>query len=71
MKETPKAIVGISKVLKYIFMIFIIGISIGPIFWAFISSFKTYAEINSSALSWPSHFSLDNYVAAFKFAPIG
>ena len=70
MKETPKAIVGISKVLKYI-MIFIIGISIGPIFWAFISSFKTYAEINSSALSWPSHFSLDNYVAAFKFAPIG
>ena len=71
MKETPKAIVGISKVLKYIFMIFIIGISVGPIFWAFISSFKTYAEINSSALSWPSHFSLDNYVAAFKFAPIG
>ena len=45
MKETPKAIVGISKVLKYIFMIFIIGISVGPIFWAFISSFKTYAEI--------------------------
>lgn len=71
MKETPKAIVGISKVLKSIFMIFIIGISVGPIFWAFISSFKTYAEINSSALSWPSHFSLDNYVAAFKFAPIG
>lgn len=71
MKETPKAIVGISKVLKYIFMIFIIGISVGPIFWAFISSFKTYAEINSSALSWPPHFSLDNYVAAFKFAPIG
>ena len=71
MKETPKAIVGISKVLKYIFMIFIIVISVGPIFWAFISSFKTYAEINSSALSWPSHFSLDNYVAAFKFAPIG
>lgn len=71
MKETPKAIVGISKVLEYIFMIFIIGISVGPIFWAFISSFKTYAEINSSALSWPSHFSLDNYVAAFKFAPIG
>ena len=71
MKETPKAIVGISKVLKYIFMIFIIGISILPIFCAFISSFKTYAEINSSSLSWPSHFSLDNYVAAFKFAPIG
>lgn len=22
-------------------------------------------------MSWPSHFSLDNYVAAFKFAPIG
>lgn len=39
--------------------------------WAFLSSFKTYAEINSSALSWPSSFSLKNYADAFRYAPIG
>lgn len=51
-------------------MLFFVLIAVGPIVWAFISSFKTYAEINSSALSWPSSFNLENYKAAFKFAPI-
>lgn len=60
----------ISKVVKYIFMVFFVFLSVGPIFWAFISSFKTYGEINSSALSWPSSFNFDNYKAAFKYAPI-
>lgn len=36
----------------------IIVISIGPIVWAFLSSFKTYAEINASALSLPKQFNL-------------
>ena len=49
---------------KYLFMVLMIFISLAPIIWAFISSFKSYAEINSSALSWPSRFSLDNYRAA-------
>lgn len=70
MNQTSNAAVISTKVLKYIFMIFFVLIAVGPIVWAFISSFKTYAEINSSALSWPSSFNLDNYKAAFKFAPI-
>ena len=40
----------------------IIVISIGPIVWAFLSSFKTYAEINASALSLPKQFNLKNYI---------
>lgn len=70
MKETSKTVVIAAKTFKYVFMILFVLISIGPIVWAFISSFKTYAEINSSALSWPSAFRLDNYESAFRYAPI-
>lgn len=70
MKETSKGMIIFARVVKYLFLIFIVAIAVGPIIWAFVSSFKTYSEINSSALSWPSHFNLDNYKAAFKFAPI-
>lgn len=55
---------------KYVFLILFVFISVGPMVWAFLSSFKTYAEINSSALSWPGSFSLKNYADAFKYAPI-
>ena len=51
LKKNPSVLTsGILKVLKYLFLIVIIVISIGPIVWAFLSSFKTYAEINASAL---------------------
>lgn len=61
----------ILNVLKYTFLLFFVLIAIGPIVWAFLSSFKTYAEINSSAIALPSSFRLDNYRDAFKYAPIG
>lgn len=61
----------ILGIIKYIFLLVFVFISIGPMVWAFLSSFKTYAEINSSALSWPSSFSPKNYVDAFRYAPIG
>ncbi len=70
MKKTSKTVVYIAKICKYLFMAFFTFIAVGPIVWAGISSFKTYGEINSSALSWPSSFHLDNYKAAFQFAPI-
>lgn len=70
MKQTSQISIISAKTAKYIFMLFFSLIAIGPIVWAFISSFKTYAEINSSALSWPSSFNLDNYKAAFMYAPI-
>lgn len=70
MRETSKAVVVISGICKYLFMIFFVLIAVGPIIWAFLSSFKSYAEINSSAFSMPTSFRLDNYKAAFQYAPI-
>ncbi|MCL2628406.1 MAG: carbohydrate ABC transporter permease [Oscillospiraceae bacterium] len=55
---------------KYFFMLVILFLSLAPIFWVLMSSFKTYSEINSSALSLPSSLSLNNYAAALKYAPI-
>lgn len=62
---------GLLAAIKYIFLLFFVFISVGPMVWAFLSSFKTYAEINSSALSLPSSFNMKNYADAFKYAPIG
>ena len=70
MKKTPQGVIYAAKIAKYLFLIFFTLIAVGPILWAGISSFKTYAEINSSALSWPSSFKPDNYKAAFQYAPI-
>ena len=70
MKKTPQVMIYLAKIAKYLFLLFFTLIAVGPIVWAAISSFKTYAEINSSALSWPSAFRLDNYRAAFQYAPI-
>lgn len=70
MKETPKALRCIASICKYLFMLFFVCISVGPLLWAFLSSFKTYSEINSSALTLPSAFRLDNYRSAFQYAPI-
>jgi raffinose/stachyose/melibiose transport system permease protein len=59
-----------SNIFTYLAMLIIIFISLAPIVWAFLSSLKTYAEINSSALSLPKQFRLDGYANAFKYAPI-
>lgn len=70
MRETSKTVKILCSILKYTFMIFFVAIAVGPLLWAFLSSFKTYAEINSSAVSLPQSFNLNNYKAAFKYAPI-
>ena len=61
----------ILVIIKYAFLLLFVFISVGPMVWAFLSSFKTYAEINSSALSLPDSFDFKNYADAFKYAPIG
>lgn len=68
MKKAKKLSLG---TVKYIFLAFFVLISVGPMIWVFLSSFKTYAEINSSALSLPSSFSPKNYADAVRYAPIG
>jgi raffinose/stachyose/melibiose transport system permease protein len=58
-------------VIRTVFLFLLLFVSLGPILWVFISSFKTYAEVNSSALSLPSGLRFKNYADAFKYAPIG
>ena len=70
MPGKQKNIAYLSAVVKYAFLLTLTVISLGPLVWAFISSFKSYAEINSSALSLPSSFRFKNYADAFKYAPI-
>lgn len=70
MKQTSKPIKVICSVLKYVFMVVFVAIAIGPLLWAFLSSFKTYSEINSSAVSLPSQINFNNYRSAFQYAPI-
>ena len=67
-KKQPAGIKIVCRILKYLFLALIVAISIGPIIWAGLSSFKTYAEINTSAL--PKSFNFKNYADAFKYAPI-
>lgn len=71
MRMDSKAAKWILGIPKYVFLLFFVFISVGPMVWAFLSSFKTYAEINSSALSLPSSFHFKNYTDAFRYAPIG
>ena len=61
---------NILDIIKFIFLFLIVFISAGPFIWALMSSFKSYAEIYSSALSFPSTLRVKNYIDAFKYAPI-
>ncbi|MBK5201627.1 MAG: carbohydrate ABC transporter permease [Spirochaetaceae bacterium] len=56
--------------LAIILLIFITAISIGPLFWIFISSFKTNREILASAYALPISWKPFGYIAALKLSPI-
>ncbi len=58
------------SILKYLFVLAILLLSIGPFLWVLISSFKTNAEILNSSLGLPSNFKFENYLNAFKIAPL-
>lgn len=70
MREESRVWRGLFGVWMYLYMIFFVVIAVGPMVWAFLSSFKTYAEINSSAVSLPTSVHFDNYRDAFRYAPI-
>lgn len=46
-------------------------IVLAPLLWTLLQSFKTSAEIFASPFALPSHWSFDNYVAAWSDAGIG
>ncbi|HEX2926757.1 MAG TPA: carbohydrate ABC transporter permease [Ruminiclostridium sp.] len=60
----------LSSVLKYLFIITIIVLSVGPFLWVFISSFKTNSEILNNSIGWPHNLRFSNYQMAFKIAPL-
>ena len=66
MKTTPK----FWRVLRFLFLGFFVVISIGPLIWIIMSSFKSNKEILSSAFALPSSFRPSGYKAALDMAPI-
>ncbi len=58
------------SILSILLLIFITAISIGPLFWVFISSFKTNREILASAYALPLSWKPVGYIAALKLSPI-
>ena len=48
----------LTRIMMYIVMIFTVVVSIFPIIWVVISSFKTNAEILGGAFTVPSSFSV-------------
>ncbi len=60
----------IALILRGIFLGGITLISMGPLLWIIMSSFKTNEEILSSAFSLPTHFGAEGYLAALKLSPI-
>lgn len=52
--------------LKYLFLLVIVIISLFPLIWVAMSSFKTNNEILSNALDLPSGISFEGYKNAFK-----
>lgn len=60
----------ITKCLIFIFITFIIIISVGPLLWVLLASFKSNREILGGGIGLPETFSLKNYADALKLAPI-
>jgi len=55
---------------RWIFLAFIVLVSVGPLLWVIMSSFKTNQQILSSAFSLPTSINFNGYAAALKLSPI-
>ncbi|WP_242826967.1 carbohydrate ABC transporter permease [Butyrivibrio sp. MC2013] len=60
----------IKKTMVAALMLFIILIALTPFIWVFMASFKTNAEILSGTIGLPKVLHVQNYVTAFKLAPL-
>lgn len=52
--------------LKYIVLAIAALVSLAPLFWVFLSAFKTNSEIIVNSFSLPRQWLLDNYMRAFS-----
>jgi raffinose/stachyose/melibiose transport system permease protein len=73
--NSEKTMIGSSFIMKLVFglikygtVLFVIIISVFPILWTLLSSFKNNMEVLDNAFSWPSRFSFDSYVNVWTFA---
>ena len=58
------------RIFRFVFLGFMALISVGPLVWIVMSSFKSNKEILSSAFALPTSLSFDGYKAALDLAPI-
>ena len=58
------------RALRFLFLGFFVLISLGPLVWIIMSSFKSNREILSSAFSLPSSLAPSGYTTALEMAPI-
>lgn len=58
------------RVLIFAFLVVILIITLGPYLWVCMASFQTNAEILNFSLEFSNGFNLDNYINAFRLAPI-
>lgn len=66
-----KPMKSLLLLMKYMILSLISMLAIFPFYWAIISSMKTNDELYANPMSLPTHFSLDNYFAAWQLAKIG
>jgi raffinose/stachyose/melibiose transport system permease protein len=69
-KESSKLLKVLGNIFKHFIVAIVLIISLFPIIWVVLSSFKTNAEIMDSALKLPTHFYFDGYKLAIKLSPI-
>jgi len=60
----------LGRVFVYLVVVFVLFISVFPLVWVFVASFKTNTEILSSALTLPKTPSFAGYIWAFKIAKL-
>lgn len=70
MKRKIKPVSTLLWLARGLFVLFLVGISIGPLLWLFASSFKTNSEIISATAGFPTGLHIKNYFKAFEIAPI-
>lgn len=63
-------VVAFQNLIRWIYLAFFVLISIGPLIWIVMSSFKSNKEILSSAFAIPGSFNFSGYKAALDLAPI-
>lgn len=65
-----ESLATLGRLLRWLFLLIVVAISIGPLLWVFFSSFKNNQEIIRTPLALPSQWSLNGFREALRLAPI-